>query len=65
MPKQPKEKIIHTTISDEVHRVVRRYRVDDGLTVRQIVEQAILAYGGANPTEATADADSEEVELDV
>ena len=41
---EPKTKSVNVYVSEEAHRVVRKYRVEGGMTIKAIVEQALLTF---------------------
>jgi len=49
---KPKLRPINVRLSDQAHRVLRKYRVDAGLTQQEIVERALLLFDRETSLEA-------------
>lgn len=45
-----KARMVSTEISEDAHKVLRLFRVEDGLTVRAVIEMALKRLGEERPS---------------
>ena len=52
MAENRKKRSLNVRLSEQAHRVIRRWRVDGGLTSQEIVERALLKFDAETSLEA-------------